>query len=84
MNTTPPEIDALIQMGWQLAARLERLSVDSFWAHRASGVRRSLIRALEDAQEQPAQPEVLARLETVMPRGYTIVENGAREMGDRK
>ena len=35
-----------------LLERLERISVDSYWAHRASGVRCALIRSME-AQENP-------------------------------
>jgi hypothetical protein len=38
----------LIQM---LLARLERISVDSYWAHRASGVRGSLIKVVEQMDE---------------------------------
>ena len=37
----------LIQM---LLSRLERISVDSYWAHRASGIRGALIRIAEQAE----------------------------------
>jgi hypothetical protein len=33
-----------------LLARLERISVDSVWAHRASGVRGSLLRILDEEE----------------------------------
>ena len=33
-----------------LLARLERISVDSYWAHRASGVRGQLLRMLEEME----------------------------------
>ena len=36
-----------IQLIKLLLMRLERVSVDSYWAHRASGVRGGLLRALE-------------------------------------
>ena len=36
-----------IQLVRLLLARLERVSVDSYWAHRASGVRGGMLRALE-------------------------------------
>ncbi|HWS23487.1 MAG TPA: hypothetical protein VN226_03545 [Anaerolineales bacterium] len=35
-----------------LADRLERLSADSIWARRASGLRRSLIKALEHVDKK--------------------------------
>jgi len=35
---------SLIQL---LTARLERISADSFWAHRASGIKGSLFRIME-------------------------------------
>jgi hypothetical protein len=34
-----------------LLARLERVSVDSYWAHRANGIRGGLLRALEDLEK---------------------------------
>src|SRR5687768_5616984 len=35
-----------------LLARLERISADSYWAHRASGVRGALIRIMEESEAQ--------------------------------
>src|SRR5687767_14162190 len=39
-----------------LLARLERISADSYWANRASGVRGALMRSMEEseAQENPS------------------------------
>jgi hypothetical protein len=34
-----------------LLARLERISVDSYWAHRASGVRGTLLRVLDQTEK---------------------------------
>jgi len=45
--STPQSDLKLISM---LADRLERISVDSIWAHRASGVRGALLRALDQLQ----------------------------------
>ena len=60
-----------------LLARLERISVDSYWAHRASGVRGALIRKMEEleAQENPDNQtfEGLSKL------GFQILERAARE-----
>ena len=34
-----------------LLARLERVSVDSYWAHRASGIRGALLKTLEELEK---------------------------------
>ncbi len=58
-------------------ARLERVSVDSYWAHRASGVRGSLLRALERLETgQPVNPH---QLKSVLEQGFAILERAARE-----
>ena len=57
-----------------LLARLERISVDSYWAHRPSGVRGALIRSLE-AQEKPGSQT----LESLSELGFQILERAARE-----
>ena len=68
-----------------LVARLERLSADSFWAHRASGLRGSLLRSLE-AVEEPgaANPvEMAVRMQFLTARveqAYVILANAAREI----
>jgi len=60
-----------------LLARLERISVDSYWAHRASGVRGALIRSIEscEAQENPD----IQTLESLGKLGFQILERAARE-----
>ena len=46
-----------------LLARLERISADSYWAHRASGVRGSLLRVAEKLEgHQPVSASELKRL----------------------
>ena len=57
-----------------LLARLERISADSYWAHRASGVRGALIRSLE-SQEDPD----IRSLESLSKLGFQILERAARE-----
>lgn len=43
-----------------LTERLERISADSVWAHRASGVRGSLLRMLEEGERgHPPDPKAL-------------------------
>ena len=67
----------------QLASRLERLSVDSRLAHKASGLRGSLLRCLERAD--PAGINNIAwteaeykHLDRIIQRGYEIVEQAAK------
>lgn len=74
-------MDSQLNLARQLISRLERLSVDSYWAHQASGVRRSLLRCVEEAEA--GQPGALQRLDGLVRRGFFIVENAARELGDR-
>ncbi len=58
-------------------ARLERVSVDSYWAHRASGVRGSLLRALERLEAgQPVNPQ---QLRAILDQGFAILERAAQE-----
>lgn len=63
--------DKLIHL---LLARLERISVDSYWAHRASGVRGALIRSLEAQENADIQ-----MLESLSKLGFQILERAARE-----
>ncbi len=63
-----------------LTSRLERLSVDSIWARRASGLRGSLIKALESADAGNAYPP--EHLEMLIERSFEILRNAAREIPD--
>jgi hypothetical protein len=59
-------------------ARLERVSVDSALAHRASGIRGALLRYLEDAERgSPASPRVLDR---ILQQAFWILEQEARRI----
>ena len=66
-----------IQMLQLVLARLERVSVDSFWAHRASGVRGSLLRALE--QMEAGETVSATALRSALDQGFRILERAARE-----
>jgi len=57
-----------------LLDRLERISVDSYWAHCASGVRGALIRSLEAQENADIQT-----LESLSKLGFQILERAARE-----
>ena len=69
-----PETVQLLHM---LLARLERVSVDSYWAHRASGVRGSLLRAVEALEA--GQPVSAPVLQQVVDQGFRILERAAQE-----
>jgi hypothetical protein len=60
-----------------LLARLERVSVDSYWAHRASGVRGGLLRALEKIEAGQTVDE--SALKRLMDKGFQILERAAQE-----
>jgi len=60
-----------------LVARLERISADSFWAHRASGVKGSLLRLLEKSEK--GYPIRGVELRRMMDLGFLILEKAAKE-----
>src|SRR5512141_557124 len=60
-----------------LLSRLERVSVDSYWAHRASGVRGSLLRAAEALEAgKPVSPMTM---QSAIEQGFRILERAAQE-----
>jgi len=64
-----------------LVARLERLSADSYWAHRASGLRGALLRCIERLESGVAdEKEETARLDRLFQRGFEILARAAREI----
>ncbi|MBN2387548.1 MAG: hypothetical protein JXB85_11055 [Anaerolineales bacterium] len=64
----------------RLAARLERLSVDSIWARRASGLRGNLIKVLTEAEAgEEVAPQ---RLERLIDRAFEVLRRAAREIPD--
>jgi len=73
---------ALVQ---RLIARLERLSADSVWAHRASGLRGSLLRYVEHIETgTKLKKEEMDQFEHMVELGFAILEQAAKEMGARK
>lgn len=56
-----------------LIPRLERVTPDSSWSHRAIGLRRSLLH-----MTQTPTPEI-ERLHAMVDYGFTILENAARD-----
>jgi hypothetical protein len=83
--STIEECEKLIDTARLLISRLERLSADSIWAHRASGVRGALLRSIEKTEKQ-SNPECstnaieMKRLEQSVNRGFYILEKAAQEL----
>ena len=71
---TPSDDIKLLRL---LLARLERVSVDSYWAHRASGLRGSLLKNLEELEEGRS-PGRVERNELISS-AFTILTRAARE-----
>ncbi len=60
-----------------LLPRLERISVDSYWAHRASGVRGALVKLLEQ-MESGAEVDPIS-LKRNISVGFEILKEAAEE-----
>ncbi|MFH2104153.1 MAG: hypothetical protein ABIJ39_12445 [Chloroflexota bacterium] len=63
-----------------LSQRLERLSVDSVWARRASGLRGNMLRVLEEADSGGEVPS--AWMDTLIDKGFDILRHAASEIPD--
>ena len=62
--------------------RLEHLSADSSYAHRASGLRGSLLRYVECLEtDESMSPEERAQLDQLVEYGFEILELAAKEVG---
>lgn len=59
---------------------LERLSADSIYAHRASGLRGSLLRLLEQRKHGCGDAADVERLAALLNDGYDILEKAAAEL----
>lgn len=60
-----------------LLERLERIPTDSIWAHRASGVRGSLLRMME--QPEGGRDIEGPEIQRLVAYGFQILESVARE-----
>jgi len=74
-------MDSFLDQACMLANRLERLSADSLWAHRAAGLRVALLRMLDQVEKGKENPD---RLERLMADGFMILENAAREIPEKQ
>jgi hypothetical protein len=69
-----PQAD--LQLICTLTERLERISADSVWAHRASGVRGALLRTLDQMQNgNPPDPRSFANIISI---AFNILTHAAR------
>ena len=75
-------IDQNVKLAKSLVFMLERLSVDSYWAHQASGLRGALLRCLEDI-ERGLDKDINNRLEEMLSKGFDILERAAKEIPDK-
>lgn len=73
-------IDELIQTLQFLLTRLERISADSVVAHRASGVRGAMLRAIEQYEKGIVPTE--AELRLLIKHGYSLLQKAAREIAN--
>ncbi|MGB8213758.1 MAG: hypothetical protein WCE68_09400 [Anaerolineales bacterium] len=63
-----------------LVSRLERLSVDSHWARRASGLRGNIVKVLEEADS--GQEVSTERLELLTEAAFDILRQAAQDIPD--
>lgn len=74
------EIAPRVKLLRMLVSRLERLSVDSIWARRANGLRGSLVKALEAADEN--RPPSASHLDQLINHSFEMLSRSAREIPD--
>jgi hypothetical protein len=60
-----------------LLARLERVSADSYWAHRASGIRGGLLKTLEELEK--GTPLGQANIDELISSAFNILSRAAKE-----
>jgi hypothetical protein len=89
-NKKPSEdtvlLEARLAQARQMLQRLERVSVDSVWAHRSSGFRGSLLKWIDWAERQNVpNPDLerivdgLARFDKLYEAGQRLLVEAARE-----
>jgi hypothetical protein len=75
------DADKRLMAAKYVLSMLERLSADSAWAHQASGLRGSILHAIDRMENDP-DPEKhfaeLERLERLVDEGYAILKLAAR------
>lgn len=69
-----------IELLRMLVKRLERLSVDSIWARRASGLRGNIVKVLEEVDS--GQGVTAERLSILIQHTFDILRRAAQEIPD--
>lgn len=62
-----------------LSVRIERLSADSRWSHRASGLRGNILKLLAESESQFVSSE---RVDLLLDHGFRILTAAAKEIPD--
>jgi len=75
--------DAKLKQIRLLIKRLEHLSADSIWSHRASGIRGSLLKYLEELEDRDSQ-KTSGVLGQILDQGYYVLEQAAKLSLTRK
>lgn len=72
----------LLELAELLSARLERLSADSAWARRASGLRGALLETIDayKTEDEPVRQIPAYGLKFLIERAFYILERAAREI----
>jgi len=60
-----------------LLARLERISADSVTAHRASGIRGGMLKAIDQLERQKQVPG--KSVKRLIESGYSLLQQAAKE-----
>ena len=60
-----------------LLARLERISADSVTAHRASGIRGGMLRAIDQLEKKDRVPAYIVK--RLIESGYALLQRAAEE-----
>lgn len=77
----PDKTETLLDQARLLADRLERLSADSQWARRASGLRGSLLRLIERLEShEPLERAETVEIDRLFEQGFAILSRAAREI----
>lgn len=83
LKTFPADKD--LELVGRLVDRLEHLSVDSIYAHRASGLRGSLLRYIEHLETgEKMGDEDQTKMDELIQYGYRIIELAAKEIGAKR
>jgi hypothetical protein len=79
-NTLVTDTHQQIDLLRLLASRLERLSVDSHWARRASGLRGNILKIVELAEAGEAIS--VKRLDLLVDAAFNILRRAAQDIPD--